>query len=142
YPDIPRRVSGYNLNYLLPENGFHIARALVGSEGTCVPVLEASCPLGESPPERVLLLIAYPDIFQCADRVPEVMAHGPIGLEGVDHLLVEYTRRKRINSEGLALLPQGGGWLLAEFGAATQADAESQAQKLMQALARSSTPPQ
>ncbi|HLW86679.1 MAG TPA: FAD-linked oxidase C-terminal domain-containing protein, partial [Candidatus Sulfotelmatobacter sp.] len=142
YPNIPRRVSGYNLNYLLPENGFHVARALVGSEGTCVTVLEASCRLVESPPERVLLVLAYDDIFQCADRVPEIMNHGPIGLEGVDHLLVEYTRRKGINSEGLALLPQGGGWLLAEFGAATRAEAESQAQKLMQVLSRSSTPPQ
>ncbi|HEV8041197.1 MAG TPA: FAD-binding oxidoreductase, partial [Bryobacteraceae bacterium] len=142
YPNIPRRVSGYNLNWLLPENGFHVARALVGSEGTCVTVLEASCRLVESPPERVLVVLAYADIFQCADRVPEIMAHGPIGLEGVDHLLVEYTRRKGINSEGLALLPQGGGWLLAEFGAATQAEAESQAQKLVQVLARSSTPPQ
>jgi FAD/FMN-containing dehydrogenase/Fe-S oxidoreductase len=142
YPIIPRRVSGYNLNWLLPENGFHVARALVGSEGTCVTVLEASCRLVESPPERVLLVLAYDDIFQCADRVPEIMAHGPIGLEGVDHLLVEYTRRKGINSEGLALLPQGGGWLLAEFGGATQADTESQAQRLMQALGRSSSPPQ
>jgi FAD/FMN-containing dehydrogenase/Fe-S oxidoreductase len=142
YPNIPRRVSGYNLDCLLPENGFDVARALVGSEGTCVTVLEASCRLVESPPERVLLVLAYADIFQCADRVPEIMAHGPIGLEGIDHLLVEYTRRKGINSEGLALLPQGGGWLLAEFGAATQAEAESQAQKLMQQLARSPTPPQ
>src|SRR5579863_1524145 len=142
YPNIPRRVSGYNLNYLLPENGFHVAKALVGSEGTCVTVLEASCRLVESPPERVLLVLACADIFQCADRVPEIMNHGPIGLEGVDHLLVEYTRRKGINSEGLALLPQGGGWLLAEFGAATRAEAESQAQKLMQVLSRSSTPPQ
>jgi FAD/FMN-containing dehydrogenase/Fe-S oxidoreductase len=142
YPNIPRRVSGYNLNYLLPENGFHVARALVGSEGTCVTVLEATCRLVESPPERVLLVLAYADIFQCADRVPEIMAHGPIGLEGIDHLLVEYTRRKGINSEGLALLPQGGGWLLAEFGGATHAEAESQAQKLMQGLARSSSPPQ
>jgi FAD/FMN-containing dehydrogenase/Fe-S oxidoreductase len=142
YPNIPRRVSGYNLNCLLPENGFHVARALVGSEGTCVTVLEASCRLVESPPERVLLVLAYADIFQCADRVPEIMAHGPIGLEGVDHLLVEYTRRKGINSEGLALLPQGGGWLLAEFGAATRAEAESQAQGLMQAVSRSSSPPQ
>jgi Fe-S oxidoreductase len=119
-----------------------VARALVGSEGTCVTVLEASCRLVESPPERVLLVLAYADIFQCADRVPEIMTHGPIGLEGVDHLLVEYTRRKGINSEGLALLPQGGGWLLAEFGAATRAEAESQAQKLMQTLARGSSPPQ
>src|SRR6266851_8519676 len=43
FPNIPRRVSGYNLNYLLPEHGFHVARSLVGSEGTCVTVLEATC---------------------------------------------------------------------------------------------------
>ena len=35
FPRIPRRVSGYNLDELLPENDFHVARALVGSEGTC-----------------------------------------------------------------------------------------------------------
>src|SRR5450432_367799 len=142
FPNIPRRVSGYNLNFLLPENGFHVARALVGSEGTCVTVLEASCHLVESPPSRVLLLIAYPDIFQCADRVPDVMAHKPIGLEGIDDLLVEYTRRRGINSEGLALLPEGGGWLLAEFGAETIAAAAAQATGLMEALSRSPNPPQ
>ena len=142
FPNIPRRVSGYNLNYLLPENGFHVARALVGSEGTCVTVLEATCRLVESPPERVLLVIAYPDIYQCADRVPEIMAHKPIGLEGVDDLLVEFTKRKKINSEGLALLPEGGGWLLAEFGASTAQEAEGQARGLMEVLSRSSNPPQ
>ena len=142
YPDIPRRVSGYNLNYLLPENGFNVARALVGSEGTCVTVLEASCRLVESPQERVLLVIACPDIFQCADRVPEIMAHYPIGLEGVDQLLVEFSRRQSLNLEGLALLPSGGGWLFAEFGAATAAEAESQARELMRTLDRSSNPPQ
>ena len=141
YPDIPRRVSGYNLNYLLPENGFHVARALVGSEGTCVTVLEAVCRLVESPPERVLLAIAYPDILQCADRVPEVMAHHPIGLEGIDELLVEFSRRKQLNPEGLALLPPGGGWLLAEFGAATAAQAEAQARAVMQSLSQSAQPP-
>jgi FAD/FMN-containing dehydrogenase/Fe-S oxidoreductase len=141
YPSIPRRVSGYNLNYLLPENGFDIARALVGAEGTCVTVLQATCRLVESPPARVLLLIAYPDIYQCADHVPEVLARKPIGLEGVDDLLVEYTRRKGINSEGLALLPPGGGWLLAEFGADTIAEAEAQAVGLREALHRSPNPP-
>jgi FAD/FMN-containing dehydrogenase/Fe-S oxidoreductase len=141
YPNIPRRVSGYNLNYLLPENEFQVARALVGTEGTCVTVLEAACRLVESPPERVLLVIADPDIYQSADRVPEVMAHKPIGLEGIDNYLVEYTRRKGINSEGLALLPEGGGWLLAEFGASTPVDAEAQARGLMQALSRGPNPP-
>ena len=141
YPNIPRRVSGYNLNYLLPENGFHVARALVGSEGTCVTILEATCRLVESPPERVLLVIAYPDVFQCADHVPDIMKHKPIGLEGIDDLLVKYTRRKGINSEGLELLPEGGGWLLAEFGAETSRQAEVQARTLMAELSRTSNPP-
>ncbi len=142
FPNIPRRVSGYNLQYLLPENGFNVARALVGSEGTCVTILEATCRLVESPPERVLLVLGYPDVYQCADHVPEIMEHKPIGLEGFDDLLVHYTRLKKINSEGLALLPEGGGWLLVEFGAWTAAEAESQARGLMQSLARGSNPPQ
>jgi FAD/FMN-containing dehydrogenase/Fe-S oxidoreductase len=141
YPHIPRRVSGYNLNYLLPENGINVARALVGSEGTCVTVLEATCRLVESPPERVLLLIAYPDVFECADRVPEIMSHKPIGLEGIDELLVEFSRRKGINAEGIALLPAGGGWLFAEFGANTPAEAESQARQLMHSLSQGAHPP-
>ena len=141
YPNIPRRVSGYNLNYLLPENGFNVARALVGSEGTCATVLEATCRLVESPPERVLLVVAYPDIFQAADHVPEIMAHKPIGLEGIDDLLAEYTRRRGLNSEGLALLPPGGGWLLVEFGGQKAQEAEAQARGLMDALSHSATVP-
>ncbi len=141
FPHIPRRVSGYNLNYLLPENGFHIARALVGTEGTCATILEATCRLVESPPQRVLLVLAYPDIYQCADHVPEIMAHNPIGLEGFDDLLVGYTRRKGLNPAGLSLLPEGNGWLLVEFGGQTLSEAEAQALGLIGALNRSSNPP-
>jgi Fe-S oxidoreductase/FAD/FMN-containing dehydrogenase len=138
FPNIPRRVSGYNLNYLLPENGFHVGRALVGSEGTCVTVLEATCRLVESPPKRVLLVIGCRDVFECADLVPEVLAYKPIGLEGMDDVLIDYTRRKGINSEGLALLPPGGGWLLAEFGGKTIAEAQSQAETAMRSVAGNS----
>ncbi len=141
FPNIPRRVSGYNLNYLLPENGFHIARALVGSEGTCATTLEATCRLMESPPSRVLVVVAYPDIYQCADHIPEVLASRPIGLEGFDDLLVYYERTKGINTEGLSLLPEGGGWLMVEFGADSIPGAEMQAQRLIDALRRSPNPP-
>jgi FAD/FMN-containing dehydrogenase/Fe-S oxidoreductase len=141
FPQIPRRVSGYNLNYLLPENGFHIARALVGSEGTCATVLEATCRLVESPPQRVLAVVAYPDIYQCADAIPEIMQHKPIGLEGFDDLLVYYERVKGINTEGLSLLPPGGGWLMVEFGGQTLSEAEAQALRLIDSLSRSGVPP-
>src|SRR5271155_1788289 len=141
FPDIPRRVSGYNLNHLLPENGFHVARALVGSEGTCVTILEATCRLVESPPARALLVIGWPDVYICADHVPQIMEHRPIGLEGFDEIMVNASRRKGMNLEGLAMLPEGGGWLMVEFGAQTAADAESQARNLMEILQRSSIPP-
>ena len=141
FPNIPRRVSGYNLNHLLPEGGFHVARALVGSEGTCATVLEATCRLVESPQQRVLLVIGWPDIYLCADHVPQIMEHRPIGLEGFDDMIVNASRRMGLNPEGLSLLPEGNGWLLVEFGADTAADAEAQAHRLMQALDRVAVPP-
>src|ERR1700691_330621 len=140
YPNIPRRVSGYNLNPLLPENGFHVARALVGSEGTCVTILEATCRLVESPPARVLLIIGWPDIYICADHVPRIMEHRPIGLEGFDDIMVNASRHKGVNLDGLAMLPEGSGWLMVEFGADTAADAEAQAHHLMQTLDRGPVP--
>jgi FAD/FMN-containing dehydrogenase/Fe-S oxidoreductase len=141
FPNIPRRVSGYNLNHLLPESGFHVARALVGSEGTCVTVLEATCRLVESPPSRALVVIGWPDVFVCADHVPQIMEHGPIGLEGFDDIMVNASRRKKVNLEGLALLPEGCGWLMVEFGASTAAEAEAKARNLMQALDRATPAP-
>ena len=95
----------------------------------------------ESPQARVLLAIGCHDVFEAADLVPEVLAHHPIGLEGMDRLLIEYTRRRGMNPDGLALLPEGGGWLLAEFGAETIPAAESQARRLIEALSRRPHPP-
>jgi FAD/FMN-containing dehydrogenase/Fe-S oxidoreductase len=141
FPNIPRRVSGYNLNHLLPESGFHVARALVGSEGTCVTVLEATCRLVESPPARVLVVIGWPDVYICADHIPQIMEHEPIGLEGFDDIMVNASRRKGVNLEGLAMLPEGSGWLIVEFGAQTLEEAEAKALRLMQALDHSAIPP-
>src|SRR5438067_4915789 len=84
YPPIPRRVSGYNLNQLLPENGFHVARALVGTECTCAVVLEAKLRLVRNPPVRSLLVLGYPDIYVAGDHVPEIMAPKPIACEALD----------------------------------------------------------
>lgn len=141
YPDIPRRVSGYNLDQLLPENGFHVARSLVGTEGTCAIVLEAKVRLIDSPPARVLLALGYPDIYVAGDHVPAVMAHGPTGLEGFDDRIVENMRRKRLRIANIRLLPEGGGWLLAEFGGSTIEEAAERARGLMAEMQRQPHPP-
>jgi FAD/FMN-containing dehydrogenase/Fe-S oxidoreductase len=131
FPRIPRRVSGYNLDDLLPENGFHIARSLVGSEGTCVNILSATLNLTASPPFRVLTALAFDDAFVAADAVPLALEHGPIGLEGFDGLLVEFMRRKRLAVDDVALLPPGVGFLLVEMGAWDAAEAMSKAEALV-----------
>jgi len=130
FPRIPRRVSGYNLDELLPEHGFHVARALVGSESTCVLVLEAKTKLVYSPPARALLVVAYPSVYDAADDVPRILGFGPIGLEGFDDLLVRDQLHKKMNPHGIALLPEGGGWLLMEFGGETYEEAEEKARRL------------
>src|SRR6266699_2985158 len=136
FPNIPRRVSGYNLDQLLPENGFHVARALVGTEGTCVTVLEATCRLVYSPPARTLLVLGYPDVYIAADHVPEIMAHQPIALEGLDRLLIENMRKKNLHPAEVALLPPGGGWLLVEFGSQSREESLAQARRLMEQMQR------
>jgi FAD/FMN-containing dehydrogenase/Fe-S oxidoreductase len=141
FPDIPRRVSGYNLDQLLPENNFNVARALVGSEGTCVTILEATCELKPSPQHRRLVALGFPDAFIAADHVPAILRFKPIGLEGFDGLLVEFMRRKHLALEDLKLLPSGNGFLLCEFGADSPADADRQANALIHAAAAFDTAP-
>ncbi len=133
FPRIPRRVSGYNLDELLPENGFHVARALVGSEGTCATVVSATLNLAASPPFRVLTALSFPDAFVAADAVPRVLEYGPIGLEGFDALLVEFMRRKNLALDDVALLPPGGGFLLVEMGAWSGDEAKEKAERLVRA---------
>jgi Fe-S oxidoreductase/FAD/FMN-containing dehydrogenase len=136
YPELPRRVSGYNLPQLLPEDGFHVARALVGTEGTCVTVLEATVRLVHSPPRRTLLVLGYPDVFTACDHIPEIMAHGPIGLEGMDDCLIKYMERKGLRAHDVTLLPEGGGWLLVEFGGEDQREANDRAKALADTLSK------
>ncbi len=141
YPKIPRRVSGYNLDELLPENGLHVARSLVGTEGTCAVVLEATLKLIQSPPFRTLVVLGFADVPAAADWVPEVLTYRPIGLEGMDHFLVDNMRAKGVEKEGLKWLPSGRGWLFVEFGGATKEDANGQAQNLIDHLAHRSDGP-
>jgi FAD/FMN-containing dehydrogenase/Fe-S oxidoreductase len=141
YPDIPRRVSGYNLDNLLPENGFHVGAALTGSEGTLVTVLEAKVRLVDAPPQRSLVILGFKDVFTAADHVPDVLEQDPIGLEGMDERLVADMRRKGEHTSDVHLLPEGRGWLLAEFGGETREESDAKAEKMMRALGKGSGAP-
>jgi FAD/FMN-containing dehydrogenase/Fe-S oxidoreductase len=129
YPDIPRRVAGYNLDELLPEKGFQVARALTGSEGTLAVVLEATVRLLPIPPHRTLVVLGYRDVFEAAENVPALLEAGVIGLEGVDERLVNDMREHGLHEAGVAMLPEGRGWLFAEFGGATPEESRAAAEQ-------------
>src|SRR5262249_55568351 len=139
FPKIPRRVSGYNLEDLLPEHGFNIARSLVGSEGTCAIVLDAKVTLVKSPQHRSLVGLGYEDAFEAADHVPEILDLSPIGLEGFEGAMVDGLRQK--GAANLDLLPPGRGILLVEFGYDDAASARAQAERLIETLRRSANAP-
>jgi FAD/FMN-containing dehydrogenase/Fe-S oxidoreductase len=131
YPKIKRRVSGYNLDQLLPENGFNVARALVGSEGTCVFTLGATVRLVDSPQSRVLLVLGFPDIYLAGDAVPDILPFGPIATEGLDERIIGGLRARGLRGEDTRLLPEGRAWIMIEFGAASIEAAAAQAQALI-----------
>ena len=141
YPKIPRRVSGYNLDDLLPENGFDIARALVGTESTCVVILEATLRLVDSPPGRSLLVLGYPDVYSAGDHIPDVLRFNPIGLEGMDDRLIADMKAIGLHPEDVQLLPEGDGWLLVEFGGKDKAESDAHATACMDALKQTGNAP-
>ena len=141
YPQIPRRVSGYNLDELLPERGFHVARALVGTESTCVLVLEAVLELVPAPMARTLVVLGYPSAYEAGDHVPEILQHGPIGLEGIDRKLIAFMDKKGLRTCERQLLPDGDGFLLVEFGGDDVDAADAKGRAMMDALAEEDDPP-
>jgi FAD/FMN-containing dehydrogenase/Fe-S oxidoreductase len=141
FPRIPRRVSGYNLDELLPENNFHVARALVGSEGTCANIVSATLNLIASPPFRVLTVLGFGDAFLAADAVPLALEHKPIGLEGFDFMLVDFMRRKGLALRDLDRLPDGVGFLLVELGAWSEEEARAKAESVARAAQSWPSPP-
>ncbi|MBD3782591.1 MAG: FAD-binding protein [Micrococcales bacterium] len=141
FPQIPRRVSGYNLPQLLDEHRFDVAKALVGTEGTCVVVLRARVRLIDAKPERTLVVAGFADAPSAGDHVPMVREHRPVACEGIDHLLVDFMRKKGLHPEDVDLLPEGKGFLLVEFGSDDKDDADAQARRFVEACEALEHPP-
>lgn len=137
FPRIPRRVSGYNLDSLLPENGFDVARMLVGSEATLVTVLQAELSLVPVVKAKSLVVLGYPDIAAAAESVPQIVEHEPIALEGLDHFLIRDEQRKGMNADALDLLPEGNGYLIVQFGGDTGEESDRRVRDVLDALGKS-----
>ncbi len=141
YPDIPRRVSGYNLVDLLPEKGFNVASALIGTESTCVTILSATLRLMPTPKARTLVVLGYADLYSAGKHVKEILSFKPIGLEGLDDLLIDNMHKKGYHTDHLTLLPHGKAWLLVEFGGDNKKESDALGRAMMAKLKARRDPP-
>ncbi|HEV2391502.1 MAG TPA: FAD-binding and (Fe-S)-binding domain-containing protein [Verrucomicrobiae bacterium] len=141
FPKLPRRVSGYNIDELLPEHHFNVARSLVGSEGTLVTILQATLHLVPDPQAKTLLVFGYPDIYSAADHLMEILELQPIGLEGIDETLIQWMKLKKTHTSNLKFLPEGKGWLFVLFGGDSKQDTDAQARRCMAKLEHVKNPP-
>ena len=130
---IPRQVSGYQLHHLLPENGFDVARALVGTEGTCAVVVAATVRLVATAPASVLVAVGYDDVVEAAEDVPEILTWAPTAVEGMDEAIVA-TMRARRGPDSVTGLPDGRAWLYVELDGACEAEVTARADRLLDAL--------
>ncbi|MBC9724917.1 FAD-binding and (Fe-S)-binding domain-containing protein [Streptomyces sp. TRM68367] len=130
---IPRQVSGYQLHRLLPENGFDMARALVGTEGTCAVVTAATVRLTATAAHSALLALGYDDVVEAAEDVPEILRWSPTAVEGMDEAIVA-TMRARRGPDSVTGLPEGRAWLYVELDGDDAADVARRAAELLDAL--------
>ncbi|WP_258349243.1 FAD-binding and (Fe-S)-binding domain-containing protein [Saccharopolyspora gregorii] len=134
FPDLTRRVSGYNLEQLLPENGFHLARALTGTEGGCAVLLGATVELVETPAARAMIVLGFEDSYAAADQVTRLRGLDALAIEGLSAELVDVVRVRNPSSPALRLLPGGRSWLLVEVGGTDRRDAENAAERVRRAI--------
>ncbi|MET8076059.1 FAD-binding and (Fe-S)-binding domain-containing protein [Streptomyces sp. NPDC005303] len=130
---IPRQVSGYPLHHLLPEHGFHMARALVGTEGTCAVVTAATVRLVATAPATTLLALGYDDVVDAAEDVPEILRWNPTAVEGMDEAIVA-TMRARRGPGSVTGLPEGRAWLYVELDGDEEAALAARAAELLDVL--------
>lgn len=135
-------MSGYNLDSLLPEKGFDLARALVGSEGTLVTVLRAELDLVPVPPYEAMVVLGYSDICAAADDVPRLLEHShPELLEAMDGRMAQLMRAEGSHLDSLDEFPEGESWLLVQFSGDTPESADAQVRGLLDALGKTEHDP-
>ncbi|MER6343620.1 FAD-binding and (Fe-S)-binding domain-containing protein [Streptomyces sp. NPDC001595] len=123
FPDLPRRISGYALDALLPEHGADVARSFCGSEGTLGVLTEAVVRLVQAPPARALAVLGYGDESAAAEAAAGLLPYRPLTVEGMAADLVPSP----------AALPRGGAWLFVETGGESDAEARARAEAIVRA---------
>ena len=157
YPNIMRRVSGYNLDEFLTESigpyagsatrgpagrprghdGFNLTRMVVGSEGTLCVATEAKVNLVPRPTMTALSVAHFHDIFQASEAVKEILNHGPSSIEIMDKNVLDRSRQSLGLGNAMSIIEGDPGAILAiEFYGESEDELNSKMEGLKSDLER------
>ena len=91
FPDLMRRVGGYNLDSIDPA-GHNMAELLVGSEGTLATFRRIKLKLHRIPPQKVMGVCHFPTFYQAMQATKHIVELDPDGVELVDRTMIELAR--------------------------------------------------
>jgi len=92
FPRIMRRVGGYNLDEMVRNQRWNLARLAVGSEGTLVAVTEAKLNLVPLPAYSGLLVSHFDDLIAALRSVTLIVSQAPAAVELIDRIILDLTR--------------------------------------------------
>ena len=95
YPNIMRRVSGYNLDEFMGGGPVNMARMVVGSEGTLCVITEAKVNLVPVPPRKALAVLHFRDIVEACESTWELLGHNPAAIELIGRMILDRCREAR-----------------------------------------------
>jgi FAD/FMN-containing dehydrogenase/Fe-S oxidoreductase len=132
YPAHWRRVSGYNLNELVPAIGrrhatngkpLNMARLIVGSEGTFLTVVEAKMRLIRRPKKTAVEVIHYREIQEALESSSSILQTGPYAVELTDKMILDLARNNIEQSQRMGFV-QGdpGAIMIVEYAGETDAE--------------------
>jgi len=112
YPDLKRRVSGYNLDRVIYENDageevINLSKLYVGSEGTLGVIVEATVGLVTMPEETALVLYCFDSLVDAMEAVPEALEFDVSAVELMDDEVFRLAAESDGYSEYVEPIPEG-----------------------------------
>lgn len=93
FPDLMRRVGGYNIDALVPNGPVNnLSHLLVGSEGTLAVSEKIKLQLAPLPKNKVLGICHFPSFYEAMDSARHLVTLGPTAVELIDRTMIELSR--------------------------------------------------
>ena len=89
FPKVMRRVGGYNLDQLIDDRDFNLAKLIVGSEGTLAAVTEAKVNLEPRPKATALMAVHFSGLIEAMEATVATLEYRPAAVELLGRVILE-----------------------------------------------------